>query len=160
MFGRLSSADETRPERQSIPIRPDCEDEFACLNLNIYAPATKTADGQVHLTPSPACHQPLPVLVWVHGGSYQVGAGSVEAYDGTNLVQRSMALEKKGVGKAVIVVTINYRLGVLGFLFSRELAAEAAQHQESSDLWTGNLGMADVKRAFEWVRWLSLTASP
>lgn len=57
-----------------------------CLYLNVWAPAVR--------------HEPLPVMVWLHGGGYTIGAGSLPPYDG-------QALAKRGA----IVVTINYRLG-------------------------------------------------
>jgi len=62
-----------------------------CLYLNVWTPA-KRADEK------------LPVMVFIHGGAFHIGAGSLQLYNGT-------ALAKKGV----IVVTINYRLGVFGF---------------------------------------------
>ncbi|EHP9011237.1 carboxylesterase/lipase family protein, partial [Salmonella enterica subsp. enterica serovar Infantis] len=61
-----------------------------CLYLNVWAPAVR--------------HEPLPVMVWLHGGGYTIGAGSLPPYDG-------QALAKRGA----IVVTVNYRLGHLGF---------------------------------------------
>lgn len=67
LFGRLGA--------NAIPIKPDTVDEFNCLNLNIWAPATTrgSLDGVIMKTR-------LPVLVWVHGGSYMVGAGGVNLY--------------------------------------------------------------------------------
>lgn len=67
LFGRLSA--------KAIPIKPDTVDEFNCLNLNIWAPATArgSPDGVI-------MKKRLPVLVWVHGGSYMVGAGGVDLY--------------------------------------------------------------------------------
>ena len=56
----------------------------------------------------------LPVMLWIHGGSFETGAGSMAVYDGAKLAQ-----------KGVVVVTINYRLGPLGFLAHPALAAES-----------------------------------
>eukprot|EP00794_Sanderia_malayensis_P000218 gene222-833_t len=85
-----------------------------CLALNIYRP--RNATGQ------------LPVMVWIHGGGYTTGAGSL--YDGSTLT----ALHN------VIVVTINYRLGALGFL-----------NIPGTDL-KGNYGMLDQVHALRWVK--------
>ena len=68
--------------------RPMDED---CLSLNVFAPDT---DGPLR-----------PVIVWIHGGGFTTGSGSMPWYDGTRLVERG----------DVVVVTINYRLGALGF---------------------------------------------
>lgn len=64
-----------------------------CLYLNVFAPADATADSQ------------LPVLFWIHGGAFLNGAGSIGWYDGARLAARGQ-----------VVVTINYRLGALGFM--------------------------------------------
>ncbi len=88
-----------------------------CLYLNVYAPAQ----------PAP----PRPVLVWVHGGAYTSGSGAL--YDGTDLA---------GTGD-IVVVTINYRLGVFGFV---DLAAVT-----DADV-PANLGLRDQIAALEWVR--------
>ncbi len=92
-----------------------------CLSLNVFTPGLD--DGR------------RPVLVWIHGGGFLVGSGSTPLYDGRALARRG----------DVVVVTINYRLGVFGFLdltsiFGPEL-------KESS-----NLGLRDQIAALEWVR--------
>jgi len=85
---------------------------------------------------TPACDdQRRPVMVWIHGGAYIFGSGSVPWYDGTHFVQHG----------DVVVVTINYRLGPLGFLhlddeFGPDLAG------------SGNAGILDQVAALEWVR--------
>jgi para-nitrobenzyl esterase len=84
-----------------------------CLNLNVWAPAAG-ASG-------------LPVLVWIHGGSFMNGSGSVGAYDGT-------AFARDGV----VCVTINYRLAAEGFLFLGDGIA--------------NLGLLDQVAALRWVQ--------
>jgi para-nitrobenzyl esterase len=84
---------------------------------------------------TPACDDARrPVMVWIHGGAYIFGSGSVSWYDGTHFVQHG----------DVVVVTINYRLGPLGFLhladaFGAELAG------------SGNAGILDQVAALEWV---------
>ena len=91
-----------------------------CLYLNVW-------------TPEPRAEASLPVMVWIHIGSLTGGAGS--AYDGT-------ALAKKGV----VVVMINYRLGILGYFAHSELSAESP-HSAS-----GNYGTSDQIRSLRWVR--------
>ena len=100
------------------PREPTSED---CLTLNVWAPATKGAGK-------------LPVMVWIHGGGLLNGSGSVPQYAGDQLAARG-----------VIVVTINYRLGVLGFLAHPELNRES-QHGGS-----GNYGLLDQIAALKWV---------
>ena len=84
-----------------------------CLNLNVWTPDVNAAG--------------LPVLVWIHGGSFMNGSGSVGAYDGT-------AFARDGV----VCVTINYRLGAEGFLFLDDGVA--------------NLGLLDQLAALQWVQ--------
>jgi len=94
-----------------------------CLTLNIWTPEAPAAG-------------PLPVMVWIHGGGLNNGSGTAAVYDGTKLAKRG-----------VVVVTINYRLGRLGFFGHPALTAEAG----GEDL-VGNYGLADVVAALEWVR--------
>lgn len=91
-----------------------------CLYLNIWCPRESAG--------------PLPVLLWLPGGGFVMGAGSSEDCDGAALAERG-----------VVVVTINYRVGVLGFLAHPALAAEA-------DGRSGNYGLLDVLQALRWVR--------
>ena len=92
-----------------------------CLYLNVW-------------TPSPAPKKRLPVLVYFYGGGFAAGSGDEPRYDGTNFAK-----------KGVIVVTVNYRLGVFGFLAHPELTAESP-HKAS-----GNYGMLDQVAALQWV---------
>jgi len=91
-----------------------------CLYLNVW-------------TPSGAGDR-LPVMVWVHGGSHTSGFGHARIFDGTALARRD-----------VVIVTINYRLGALGFLAHPALAVESS-HGSS-----GNYGLLDVIAALQWV---------
>ncbi|MGH7695889.1 MAG: carboxylesterase family protein, partial [Gemmatimonadaceae bacterium] len=77
----------------------------------------------------------LPVMVWIHGGSNQHGEGHSAWYDG-------VALAKRGV----VVVTINYRLGVFGFLAHPAFTAESHDHS------SGNYGLLDQIEALRWVQ--------
>ena len=76
-----------------------------------------------------------PVMVWLHGGAYQIGSGSSSWYDGTNLARDG----------DVVVVTLNHRLGSLGYL---HLAGFGDERYAAS----GNVGMLDIVMALEWVR--------
>jgi para-nitrobenzyl esterase len=97
---------------------PQSED---CLTLNIWAPSSHGS--------------PRPVMVWIHGGAFTIGAGSQPIYDGSVLARRGDA----------VVVTINYRLGPLGFL---RLADVTGGRIPS----TGNEGILDQIAALDWVR--------
>lgn len=77
----------------------------------------------------------LPVMVWVHGGSNVSGNGAESGYDGSSLASRG-----------VVVVTINYRLGVMGFFAHPELTAESPHHS------SGNYGLLDQIAALDWVQ--------
>ncbi len=76
-----------------------------------------------------------PVMVWIHGGSNLNGAGSSPLYDGAALARRG-----------VVVVTINYRLGVFGFMAHPALTAESPNHS------SGNYGLLDQIEALRWVQ--------
>ncbi|GAA5707347.1 carboxylesterase/lipase family protein [Streptomyces avermitilis] len=91
-----------------------------CLYLNVWTPARTMV-------------RPLPVLVWLHGGGNAYGAGS--DYDGSALAARG-----------VVVVTVNYRLGALGFL------AHSALSAESADRASGDYALMDQQAALRWVR--------
>ena len=93
-----------------------------CLYLNVYAPAAAKPSSK------------LPVMVWIHGGGFVAGSGSEPRYTNSALV-----------AKGIVLVTINYRLGVFGFLTSKELAAEDGGH-------AGNYGLMDMAAALRWVK--------
>ena len=92
-----------------------------CLYLNIWTPAR--ADGH------------LPVMMWIHGGGYTNGSASMPLYWGDRLAQRG-----------VIVVTVAYRLGPLGFLAHPDLTAQSP-HKSS-----GNYGLLDQIAALRWIQ--------
>ena len=92
-----------------------------CLYLNIWTPAKHRAGR-------------LPVIVWIYGGGYRNGSASMPLYWGDRLAR-----------KGVIVVTIAYRLGPLGFLALPELTRESPQKS------SGNYGLMDQVAALEWV---------
>ena len=97
---------------------PTSED---CLTLNIWAPA--------------GAARQLPVMVWIHGGSFIAGSGSQPLYEGSALARRD-----------VVVVTLNYRLGALGFL------AHPALSREQAGGALGNYGLLDQIAALHWVQ--------
>lgn len=92
-----------------------------CLYLNVYRPGA--ANGA-----------PLPVMMWLHGGGFVNGSGN--AFYGAFLAQTANA----------IVVTVNYRLGPLGWLALASLSAEAKDHS------TGNYGLLDSIAALKWIK--------
>lgn len=94
-----------------------------CLRANVWTPA-KSADGHKR-----------PVMVWLHGGGFAAGSGQeLPGYDGANLARKG----------DVVVVTLNHRLNVLGFLDLSEFGPEYAE--------SGNAGLLDLVAALEWVR--------
>ena len=92
-----------------------------CLYLNVWTPGADRGRR--------------PVLVWIHGGAFILGSGSQMLYDGATLARRG----------DVVVITINYRLGALGFLRLRDRFGERLPA-------TGNEGLLDQVAALEWVR--------
>lgn len=112
-----ASSIQTLPEQGSLYQRdflpkPHVYDED-CLYLNVWAPESAT-------------NERLPVLVWFYPGGFVWGSGSDDAIDGTALAQ-----------KGLVVVTINYRVGVLGFMAHPELTQESPNHT------SGNYGLFD-----------------
>ncbi|MDQ6705881.1 MAG: carboxylesterase family protein [Acidobacteriota bacterium] len=93
-----------------------------CLYLNVWTPA---ADAKAK----------LPVMVWIYGGGFAAGASSEPRQDGEHLAERG-----------VVVVSLNYRLGVFGFLAHPELAKESGHHA------AGNYGLMDQAAALGWVQ--------
>ncbi|GAA0529532.1 carboxylesterase family protein [Rhizomicrobium palustre] len=104
------------PDPKAGPMSEDC------LYLNVWSPA-KTAKDKV------------PVLVWIYGGGFNGGATSIPGYSGE-------VLAKKGV----VLVSIAYRVGTLGFLAHPELSAETRNHV------SGNYGLLDMIAALKWIK--------
>ena len=92
-----------------------------CLRLNLWTPAL--GNGR------------RPVMVWLHGGGYSQASGSFIIYNGANLARR----------RDVVVVTLNHRLNLFGYLYLGEIGGE--KYADS-----GNAGMLDIVSALEWVR--------
>jgi para-nitrobenzyl esterase len=93
-----------------------------CLFLNVWSAAKSAKEHR-------------PVMVWIHGGALTRGSGSTPVYDGEHLAQ-----------KGVIVVTINYRLGIMGFFAHPELTKESDRNA------SGNYGFLDQIAALDWVQ--------
>jgi para-nitrobenzyl esterase len=99
----------------------DKEASEDCLILNVWTPALHDQRRR-------------PVMVWLHGGGFSAGSGSRNVFDGTRLCQRG----------DVVVVTVNHRLSIFGFLYLSRLGG--AEYAES-----GNVGMLDLVAALHWV---------
>ncbi len=93
-----------------------------CLYLNVWTPAKSSKEK-------------LPVLVYFYGGGFVAGDGSESRYDGESMAQ-----------KGIVTLTVNYRLGVFGFLSHPELTAESPHHA------SGDYGLLDQYAALEWVK--------
>lgn len=118
-FGDIAPQPPTQlfPKLDGISLSEDC------LSLNIWAPSGSDPDSR------------LPVMVWIHGGGYIVGASAQPVYDGHSLAAAGN----------VIVVTVNYRLGALGFLNLSHLDGAGGRFES-------NLGLKDIVHALRWVR--------
>ena len=106
--------------RVSIYYDPPQSMSEDCLSLNVWAPADA---------------ENAPVIVWIHGGSLRIGGGAQGMYDGRVFAERG-----------IVFVSINYRLGALGWMAHPELSAESAQGV------SGNYGLLDQIAALRWVQ--------
>ncbi|KAI9736173.1 MAG: hypothetical protein M1834_001058 [Cirrosporium novae-zelandiae] len=122
-----------------VPHRPWVENpptsEKDCLNLNISVPYPPN---------SKEITKPLPVMVFLHGGAFTYAAGSAGMYDG-----RVLADISREENSPTIIISMNYRLGVLGFLASEEIRAYNKAHGEEG---VGNYGLWDQVEALRWVQ--------
>ena len=125
-MGLIDTAAPSPIKEALAPILPPLQDKTSesedCLFLNVWTPAT--GDGAKR-----------PVMVWLHGGGFVAGSSSWDVYDGA-------ALARDG---GVVVVSLNHRLNVFGYLYLGDLAG--GQYLQS-----GNAGMLDVMLALWWVR--------
>ncbi|KAA1251605.1 carboxylesterase/lipase family protein [Mycobacterium simiae] len=112
-----------QPPIPNVPLELGAPQREDCLRLNIWAPAdTQPGGGK-------------PVMVWLHGGAYMFGSGSQPLYDGRRLAQSG----------DVVVVTVNYRLGALGFL-------DLSSFSSARRRFDSNIGLRDALAALRWVR--------
>lgn len=119
-FGSVAPQEQTK----LIPIPSGLTISEDCLSLNIWAPEGAATDGRKR-----------PVMVWVHGGAYFIGFSAQPVYKG-------QALAESG---DVIVVTLNYRLGAVGFLDFRSFG-------DDNHVFDANLGLRDIIAALQWVK--------
>ena len=112
-----------QPGLPNIPIDLGAEQGEDCLTLNIWAPSgTEPGDAK-------------PVMVWLHGGAYILGSASQPLYNGRRLA----------AGGDAVVVTLNYRLGALGFL-------DLSSFNGPGRRFDSNIGLRDALAALHWVR--------
>jgi para-nitrobenzyl esterase len=109
------------PESMAQQPKNDGAGTEDCLHLNVWTPAT--GNGK------------RPVMVWFHGGGYSAGSANWEMYNGANLAMK----------QDVVVVTVNHRLNVFGYLYLADLGGEKFAS-------ASNVGMLDCIAALEWVR--------
>lgn len=95
-----------------------------CLNLSVWTPSTSTS----------AAHR-LPVMVWIHGGGFFAGSSDEPRHEGTTIAQ-----------KGVVLVDVNYRLGLMGFFAHAELTSGSGRNA------SGNYGLMDQVAALRWVQ--------
>ena len=139
-----------RPPQPAKPwsgVRPATEFGASCMQHEVkellpwteeYMTHNETSEDCLFLnvwTPHPASSAHLPVVVFIHGGAFTSGAGGIAIYDGTDLAATGL-----------VVVTINYRLGVFGFFAHPELTAESERHS------SGNYALLDQIAALQWVK--------
>jgi para-nitrobenzyl esterase len=112
-----------QPTFPNMPLDLGAPQGEDCLSLNVWAsPDIEPGDAK-------------PVMVWLHGGAYVLGSASQPLYDGRRLVS----------GGDVVVVTVNYRLGALGFL-------DLSSFSTARRRFDSNIGLHDVLAALRWVR--------
>ena len=118
--GHAAAAPGAAPQAPATPREPARAED--CLYLNVWTSATSPNDKR-------------PVMVWIYGGGFTGGSGGLAWYDGENLAS-----------KGPVIVTLNYRLGSLGFFAHPELAKESGHNA------SGNYGMMDAIAALQWVK--------
>lgn len=120
-FGPACPQIERRMRPLPVPMNEDC------LTLNIWAPQNQNDIKK------------LPVMVWIHGGAFILGTAAHDFYDGTAFAKND-----------VVLVTLNYRIGRLGFFAHPALKQERDQHYPEALL--GNYGLMDQLQALRWVQ--------
>lgn len=127
-----SSYSNSCPQGAGLIGTPSTDED--CLYLNVW-------------TPEEAPEEPLPVMVWIHGGGNTTGSTAdfvpFPPYEANRLYDGSLLVSEQNV----VLVTLNYRLGTLGFFAHPDLAAE-----DGSYPYAGNQGLLDQRAALEWVR--------
>ncbi|KAI0525789.1 Alpha/Beta hydrolase protein [Xylaria bambusicola] len=112
-----------------------------CLSINIVRPAgsygSRGSDEREETDEAQSSKPKLPVLLWIHGGGYQVGTSGLPNYNLTYLVQRSV-----DVGLPIVAASINYRKGAWGNMYSREIQGSG----------NTNLALRDMRKALAWIQ--------
>jgi para-nitrobenzyl esterase len=124
-------------ERMADTFGPDCMQQPYPQGSFFYRPARLSSEDCLYLNVWTAAEAGAgrPVMVWLHGGALTRGSGAIDTYDGSSMAQ-----------KDVVLVTVNYRLGVFGYLAHPELIAE------SPNFSAGNYGILDQIQALRWVQ--------
>lgn len=112
------------PESMAQQPEGDAHGTEDCLHLNVWTPSLSTSS-----------HGKRPVMVWFHGGGYSAASANWKMYDGTNLAAKH----------DVVVVTVNHRLNVFGYLYLADIGGEKFAN-------ASNVGMLDCIQALKWVR--------
>ena len=122
--GAPGAAAPAAPPQAAAPAAPPRQPAASedCLTVNIWTNAARANDRR-------------PVMVWIYGGGFTGGSGGMAWYDGEDLA-----------AKGAVIVTMNYRLGALGFFSHPELAKESGRNA------SGNYGMMDAIGALQWVK--------
>lgn len=120
-----------------FPIKETClelarNSDLECLTLNIALPPKSSGLG------------PFPVMVWLHGGGFMYGGNEYPIYDGAHFV--GLAAER---GTPVVMVAMNYRVGIGGFLASRDIQKEL---QMEGHRGVGNFGLTDQIVGLDWIQ--------
>ncbi|KAF1913897.1 Alpha/Beta hydrolase protein [Ampelomyces quisqualis] len=128
----------TRPAKEYGPACPDPQltgDAISedCLSINIVRPAGLSEDG----------YSKLPIAVWIHGGSYQVGSTALPNYNLSYIVQRSVE-----IGNPIIATSINYRKGGWGMMYSREIQGTRNTNNNLRDMRKGLAWISENIAAF------------
>ena len=123
--------------RQCNAYGPECPQAPYPQGSLFYSPPQKQSEDCLYLNVWTAAKpgERRPVMVWIHGGALTRGSGANRVYEGTELAK-----------KGVVLVTVNYRLGPLGYLAHPELTAESPEGS------SGNYGVLDQIAALKWVR--------
>ena len=131
-----------QPARPWTDVKPATAFGAQCMQRRQFADMVFRASGMSEdclflnvWTPAKSGRERLPVLVYFYGGGFVAGDGSEPRYDGANMARRG-----------IVALTVNYRLGVFGFMAHPELTKESPRHA------SGNYGLLDQAAALAWVR--------
>jgi para-nitrobenzyl esterase len=123
-------------ERLAIEFAPDCVQAPYEAGSFYYRPSRPVSEDCLYLNVwTPSVTGKLPVIVWINGGALTRGSAAIDLYDGSNLARKDL-----------VVVSINYRLGIFGFFAHPDLIAESGRKV------AGNYGVLDQIEALRWVQ--------